>query len=247
MSLIYSNSFSSSFAGVTTMQAKGSIVSGNDSPSGISDAISIVDGVFRSKLVDTDPTTAVGLRSELSFAPAALGDDEFLTFEVMIKDAEWDEVGSSSDRMVICQVHNEDSISAAQNLLVYIEDRTIAVWHPLTEPPSTGSNYIVRSLGNFAFDAWQKLSFRARWINASTGYLDVYFNNRRVPNASFISRGTAYNSDAPYIKIGCYAAGITGFGTRIAYYRNFAHYRGAAESFLTVLGGTPRPSAPLLF
>jgi hypothetical protein len=244
MALVYANTFSTSFAGVTGLQSQGIITTGAASPSGISDGISIVNGVYRAKITDADTQTASGIRSELVFADNALGDNEFIDFELLIKDAEWAETGSTSDRMVVFQVHNEDSITAAVNFLLWVEDRTLVAWYPSSEPPTEGSTYIARSLAPFIFDTWHRITLRVRWVNASTGFLDLYLNQRPIFRVQ--SRGTAYNSDTPYPKLGLYASGSTGFGTRMAYYRNFAHYRGAAESFATVMSTTPRPTAALL-
>lgn len=244
MTLVYANDFSTSFAGVTNMQSQGTLVSGNDSPSGIGDGVSIVDGVYRARINDTDTVTASGIRSELVFADNALGNVELIDFEIKVEDDEWAETGSSSDRIVVFQVHNEDSISAAVNFLLFIEDRSWVVWHPITEPPSEGANYIARTLGPVAFDVWNRISLRAKWINDATGFLDIYLNKSPVYHVR--GRGTAYDLDTPYPKIGLYASGATGFGTRTAYYRNFAHYRGAAESFETVMDGVPQRATPLL-
>lgn len=243
MSLVYANDFSTDFTGVTSMQSGGTIVSGSSSPSGIGEGIKIVDGVYRARINDTDTQTASGIRSELVFAANALGDNEFIDYEFRINDLEWAETGSSSDRMVVFQVHNKDSISAAVNFLLWIEDRSLVCWHPSTEPPSEGATYIARTLMPFEFDAWHRITLRVRWDNAATGFFDLYHN--KSPLYRVASRGTAYNSDAPYPKLGIYASGSTGFGQRTAYYRNFAHYRGL-ESFNDIFGDVPRRATPLL-
>lgn len=244
MALTYANSFAASFAGVTSMQSGGTIATGDASPSGIGDGIKIENGVYRARINDTDTQTASGIRSELVFAANALGNYEFIDFEIMVKDAEWAETGSSSDRMVVFQVHNKDSISAAVNFLLFIEDRSWVVWHPITEPPSEGANYIARALAPVTFDAWNRFTLRVKWINDASGFFDLYLN--RSPLYHVRERGTAYDSDAPYPKLGIYASGASGFGTRTAYYRNFSHYRGAADSFSTVMGAVPQRATPLL-
>lgn len=251
MALTYENDFTTSFAGVTNMQSLGTITDGDSSPSGISTGISIGSffgrTCYRARVTDADATTASGQRSEIVFADAAVGDSEFFDFEIYVDRDDWTASVGSPDRMVIHQVHNEDTIVAAVDYLLWIESGSLVIWHPSTEPPAEGATYISRMLCPFPFDAWTRITVHVRWDAAATGFIDVYVNGRRL--YGFISRGTAYTSDTPYGKLGIYASAATGFGTKDAYYSNFAHYRdtdGVFQDWTTVMGDVPLRAAQLL-
>lgn len=234
MTLVYSQNFDISFSTVRQLQSNGTIIAGNLSPSGVSGRMEIVNGVFRSTIVDTDTPTATGVRSECAFDLAALGDEEWITFDLRINEQDWDDNGFIS----ICQIHNKDTINAAVPLLIAVKFDAWLVITPAQDPPTEQAN-TQQVIYEFDFNKWNKVAIHAKWINNNTGFLEVYINYISVHRR--FNQGTAYNADTPYFKLGAYdAPHLLGFGTKIAYYRNLKMYKGL-ESHSVTLGRAPKP------
>jgi hypothetical protein len=234
MTLIYSQNFETDFSAVPQLQSMGTIVAGNSSPAGIAGRMEIVNGAFKSTIVDTDPPTATGVRSECVFAKSALGDEDWITFEMRIKAEDWDDNGSIS----ICQVHNKDSISAAVPILLIVKHNAWQIWTPAQDPPVEQQSFRQTSYP-FDFDVWNKVTIHAKWLNTPAGFLEVFVNNISVHRR--FDQGTAYNADTPYFKLGVYdATHNLGFGTKTAYFRNLKLYRGV-ESYSVAMGRGPKP------
>jgi Polysaccharide lyase len=234
MTLVYSQNFDMSFAAVPQLQANGTIVTGAASPSGIAGRMDIVGGVFRSRIVDTDPPTATGVRAECVFTPAALGDEDWIRFEVLVNRADWDDTGTCS----VCQIHNKDTIAAAVNLVLVVKHGGWSIWTPAVDPPVEQGGF-QQTQFEFLYDRWNEVVIHAKWLNNTNGFLEVFINN--VSAFRRFDVGTAYNGDTPYFKLGAYdAPHQLGFGTKTAYYRNLKMYKGL-EAQHVVMDRGPKP------
>jgi len=234
MTLVYSQNFDINFSTVRQLQAMGTIIAGSSAPAGVSGRIEIVNSVFKSTIVETDPPTATAVRSECVFNPSALGDEDWITFEMRINEGDWNDNGTIS----ICQVHNKDTILAAVPVLLIVKYKAWQVWTPAQDPPIEQANF-QQTAYPFDFNIWNKVGIHAKWMNNTTGFLEVFINNISVHRR--FDQGSAYNADAPYFKLGVYdAAHNLGFGTKTAYFRNLKMYRGV-ESYSVALGRGPKP------
>jgi hypothetical protein len=241
MTLVLSNPFTTNFTNIPTLQSLNSNVAGSSNGgAGIATRIEIVNGVFRARIVDTDDETFGGIRSECVFAPMALNDEFWFTFEVMVNRAEWADAGGP---ISLFQVHNLDSINSAVNFLALLDNDRWLVRVPHYALPATGNagNFRTAKMIPFQFGVWNKVAFHGVWKNAATGIRELFINGDKVFSEWAV--GTAYNSDAPYFKMGVYDVEDTAFGTKTAYFRNLNVYSGV-ESYQTVLGRAPM--APLL-
>lgn len=234
MTLLTSYALTSTFAGIPQLQCMGSGVSGNSAPSGVAGSIEIVNSTAKMTIRQTDPTTFTGIRSEMVFTPFALNDESWVTWECMIASEDWLE---NTGQIIIAQIHPEDTIVAAVNFSLYVKGRQLFVSLPLSDPPTLSTSSSLTPLGDLVFGKWYSFCLHSVWKNADTGMLEFYQD--RKPVAKIFNRGTAYNLDTPYFKMGVYDGPHNAdFGTKAAYFRNLKIYSGN-DGYTTVMGSTP--------
>lgn len=239
MTIIYSNNLDAGFADVAGLQAAGVAVSGSAQPGGIGDSLSIVGGVMVSTLTETDAPTLGGKRSEIVPTSAdALGDERWYTWDVLAQGAAWADDACNGDRgFTLMQIHDKDGgpVRAPCFGMLY-DGRHLYAAIPQAEPPAESPASKVVGAVAAAPGAWYSCALYVKWDNAGLGELSVFVN--RVALVKRLRIGTAYNADAPYLKLGVYnGQSLTGYGERSALYRN-VRVR-SFDSFVSALGGVP--------
>jgi len=229
--------FLTDFSNVTQLQAMGESWSPSSYPNGVAGSMEIVNGWGKFTIRQTDPTTFTGIRSEITLPANAIGDESWITWEMMINSQDWD----SSGEIIIGQMHPEDTIPAAVGFCIVAKENKLYFCVPKTTPPTTGSytvDYI--EIEPINFGKTYKFAVHTLWKPDSNGFMAAFCDGKQV--YSGWSKATCYTSDAPYFKIGIYdAAHLANFGTKSVYIRNLKKYLGGA-SFNEILLGLPRPN-----
>lgn len=236
MTLLLANDFSQSFANIPTLQALNQNIAGSSNPNGITDRLDIVNNSMRARIYASDLETVGGIRSECLGAAQAVGDEIWVNIEVMAKSSEW----NAPDFVGLFQIHQKDSISSAVNFISGVDDGYWRLLVPNYALPATGNAGNFRTVARipFRYDVWNKISFHAKWVAGATGFREFYINREKVFCEWGV--GTAYTSDEPYPKWGCYDAfdSLNGEESAVAYFRNLTIYSGV-NSYGTMLGGAP--------
>lgn len=233
---------SESFAGVYQMQAAGVIDTGDNYPAGIGSSLSIVDGVMRATVSDTDDQTALGQRAEIR-APSDARAERWYTWEFMIP-TEWDDDAPMS----VMQIHDSpDGGDAARfpNFLLTIESGQIVALVPTAALPTEGAAGTRIARRPLVKGRWYSGFLHVSWQIGATGFRELFLDG--VPMFRHFNVATHYDDVAgPYLKLGVYDfyhAG--GFGTKTAYFRNAAVWSGN-DGYQTVMGQLPRPESAML-
>jgi len=226
------------FAGVDgQLQCMGTSWSSSTYPDGVAGSMEIVDGWFKGTIRQTDPATFSGIRSEIiPFSTQALGDEIVFTWEMLIKSSEWPD---HSGDIVLGQLHTEDTIVAAVPFAISAKGGTLFFDIPNSEPPTESLTYKRNVIGDLRLDHIYKMAVRMRCINNTTGYLQAFVDGVQVYYNW--QRGTNYNADAPYFKLGIYdGPHLANFGTKSARFRNVRRYTGV-DAYSLFLGNVPLP------
>jgi len=222
------------FTGLSQMQAMGTSYNPTTYPNGVAGSLEIVDGEMKATIRQTDPPTFTGIRSEVITHSNAMGDHQTITWEMKIRSDEWTE---DTGQIVIGQLHPADAILAAVGFAIQIERGIIYFYMPKSEPPTESliSNPI--PCQNLRKDVWIKMAVRMKCMNNATGYLEFFIDGKQYVKIS--NRGTSYNGDAPYFKIGIYDGPHTAnFGTKSVRIRNIKVWSGVG-SWEETLGQIP--------
>lgn len=229
----------SSFAGVNTLQAQGSIVTGNLSPAGIGDSLTITNGVMKSRITQSDTPTATGIRAEIT-APADAYAERWYVWEFMIPA----DFAPTTDPITLMQIHDTpDGGDGAKRIpfnIDYMQSGLLGAYVPLQTLPTEGNNGTIAGLMEFERGVWNTACLRAKWATDATGFREFYFNRR--PVFRHYNLPTMYSDVVgPYFKCGCYDGTHNArFGTAEAYYRNVAVWSGN-DGYPTVMGGQILP------
>lgn len=227
-------SFSTSFTGLYQLQAMGTSYNPATYPNGVAGSLEIVDGTMKATIRQTDPPTFTGIRAEVITHINALGDKQTITWEMMVKSDEWTE---ETGQIVIGQLHTKDSIAAAVGFSVEIKKGVIFFSMPKSEPPTESWNENQIPCANLRKDVWIKMAVRMKCINDKTGYIEFFMDGKQYVKVS--NRGTSYNGDAPYFKIGIYDGPHNAdFGTKSVRIRNVKVWAGVG-SWEETLGQIP--------
>jgi len=231
------------FAGVDgQLQCMGTSWSSSSYPNGVAGSMEIEDGWFKGTIRQTDPPTFSGIRSEIiPFSTQALGDEVVFTWEMLIKSSEWTD---HSGDIVLGQLHTKDDISAAVGFAFAAKGGTLFFDIPNSEPPTESWNEKRNIIGALQLDHIYKMAVRMRCINNTTGYLQAFVDGVQVYQNW--QRGTSYNADAPYFKLGIYDGPHNAdFGTKSARFRNVRRYTGV-DAYSLFLGQPPLPPRRLV-
>ncbi len=239
MALLYEIPLSDSFSGVGLLEANGTSATGDSLPSGIGDSIYIESGHMVSNLRETDAATGFGKRCEIvPGAPDGLGDDRWYTFDWMAPHGWPLSDGCSGNKLfAIMQVHDTAGPARCPCFELFYDGIGLVASIPNLVPPVESEAY--RGMGAIRANqgVWHSVALHAKWSNSSSGLLVLYINRR--PIFKLDSIGTAYNADAPFLKLGTYNYhGLTGWGSRKSHHRNVRVYSGG-DSLVDVLGGHP--------
>ncbi len=225
------------FSGVNTLQAQGSIVSGNSSPTGIGSALSISNGYMVSSITQSDTLTATAIRAEIT-APADSMAERWYVWEFMLPES----FAPSSDPISLMQIHDTpdggDGTKAVPFSFYYEQSGCLAAYVPLQTLPAEGASFKLAGSINVTKGHWYKAALHCLWSTTTTGFREFYLDGQ--PLFRHFNLPTMY-SDAvgPYFKVGCYDSTHNArFGTATAYFRNVGIWSGN-DGFNTVLGALP--------
>lgn len=238
MALLATWPLSTTFAGLGLLEANGTSVTGDESPGGIGTHLYMLDGKMVARNNETDAATSGGHRSEIVPGPVeSLGNERWYSFEWMAPSVSWPAVdGCSGNRMfAIMQIHDTPGSPRCPCFELWYDGKEFMVNIPAFQPPIENENY--RGMGAIGaeLDVWHTVVLHALWSNTAAGLLEIYIN--RMPIFRAFGIGTAYNADAPFLKLGTYNyQGLTGFGERVGYYRNLKIYS-TGDLFTDILGG----------
>jgi hypothetical protein len=223
MSLQVDLPLTSTFVGTQQLQCMGSAYAPASYPTGVAGSMEFDDGWFKATIRQTDPTTFTGIRSEvLPFTTQALGDEVVFTWEMLIKSSEW---ANHTGDIVLGQLHTKDSINAAVGFAFAAKGRMLFLDIPNSEPPTESWTEKRNVIGALKLDHVYQMAVRMRCINNTTGYLQVFVDGVQVYQNW--QRGTSYNGDGPYFKLGIYDGPHNAdFGTKSARFRNVRRYTG---------------------
>lgn len=227
--------FSSTFAGVTQLQAGGIIDTGNNYPDGITDRLIIEDGVLRARVSSSDTLTAGGHRSEI--VHAAGGRSEYwYTWQTMIPTSGWDDAAS----MAVMQIHESPDVGDAArhpNFLIIIENGQIIARVPSATLPTESQGGTRIAVAPLVKDRWYSFAFRASWQITGIGFRELYIDG--VPVLKQWNIATHYDDvTGPYLKIGAYDFFGTLSGEVTAYHANVKVWSGN-DGWVDILGSLP--------
>ena len=227
----------STFVGTQQLQCMGAAYAPASYPNGVAGSMEFDDGWFKGTIRQTDPPTFTGIRSEIiPFSTQALGDEVIYTWEMLIKSSEW---ADHSGDIVLGQLHTKDDIPAAVGFAFAAKGGTLFFDIPSSEPPTESWNEKRNIIGALQLDHIYKMAVRMRSINNTTGYLQAFVDGVQVYQNW--GRGTSYNADAPYFKLGIYDGPHNAdFGTKSARFRNVRRYSGVT-AYSEFLDAPPLP------
>lgn len=223
----------STFVGCNSLQCMGTSYAPASYPSGVAGSLEFDDGWMKATIRQTDPPTYTGIRSEIiPFSTQALGDEIVYTWDMLIKSSEW---ANHTGDIVLGQLHTKDDIAAAVGWAFAAKGGTLFFDIPNSEPPTESWTEKRNIIGALQLDHTYQMAVRMRCINNTTGYLQAFVDGVQVYQAW--NRGTSYNGDGPYFKLGIYDGPHNAdFGTKSARFRNVRRYAGlgAYSEFLAV-------------
>lgn len=237
MALIVDYPLTSTFAGVNSLQADGTIDTGNNLPNGIGNSLYISDSVMVSHITENDTPTALGIRSEIT-APADTNAERWYTWDFMIPD----DFAPTNVPIMLMQIHDTpdggDPARAVPFSFWYTQDGNFTCYVPSLALPAEGVNSTIVATVPAVKGVWHSACFRALWSITATGFREFYFND--VALFRQFNLATTYNDVVGnYFKCGCYdGTGGANFGEATAYYRNVKIYSNN-DGYETVLGTTP--------
>ncbi|MCB1563346.1 MAG: polysaccharide lyase [Alphaproteobacteria bacterium] len=228
--------FSSTFAGINSLQANGTVNTGNNLPNGISGRIEIENGVMKSTLDQNDALSAGGHRSEITSPPQTVPGEYWYKWSLMIP-APW----NYDKNMVLMQIHDTpDGGDGARfpNFALGIESGFLAAYVGDVDPPTEGGDTRRIARKHVSFDTWHNLCLHTLWRTDGFGMLELFID--REPIFRRTNVGTAYDDAiGPYFKLGVYDFFSNGdYGTKTAYYKDAQIWSGSG-SYETLLGGPP--------
>ena len=238
-SLLFNESLLSSVGDATQLQYNGNVVSGGSSPSGSVGFIEL-DGLTGTRFTmhSTDTPTATGIRAETTWNTAAIGNETWTSWQMMVKQSEWT-VNSTS--IMVGQMHTADAIVAANPYTFTIQNSQFSFNVPLSDPPTVSGSANVIPIGQLIYGHWYSITVHILFENNDTGFVEAFVDG--VPIYRIWSRGTCYNSDAPYWKLGIYdAQHLNAFGSQLSvWFKNLVIYSGSGGTYHAMLGTEPQP------
>lgn len=237
LTLLSDAPFASTFAGVNSLQCMGvTSYTPASNPNGIAGSMEIVDGWFKGTIRQTDPPTATGIRSEITLPAQALGDETWLTWDMQIIASEWPD---NSGQIVLAQMHPEDAIVAAVGFSFQAINGELFFTVPLSEPPTQSGGETRILVEPLRLGHIYQMAIHTKWINNNTGFMEAFVDGVQIYKSP--PRGTAYNLDTPYFKLGIYdGPHLANFGTKSARFRNLKRYSGNG-GYADILGKPPAP------
>lgn len=235
--------FSSSFAGVNSLQANGTMDTGDSLPSGIAGRLEIENGVMKSTNNQTDDVTALGHRSEITSPPQTVPGEYWYKWSMMVPNT-WD----YEKIMVLMQIHDtpDDGDGARfPNFALGIENNQFVPLMGDVDPPTEGGDTVRWPQKNVEFGRWYNFALHVNWRTDTFGLIELFID--REPIVRRFNVGTAYDDVVgPYLKLGVYDFFSHGdYGTKSAYYSDAEIWSGGG-SYNDLLGGIPAAKERLM-
>lgn len=233
--LLLDNRLSSNFNGLQ-LQAIGQYVNGSDHPEGIPGRIEIGQGVAQVTLVQGDPKTSLGNRSELIWLPYSSFGEYWYTFEFMVP-VTW----NYTKPIAIFSVHDipdNGDLPRHPELGLRVADNLLRIEIPAATLPTESLEFNRAAFIPFKFGEWTKLALHSNWQTTNSGFREVFING--IPYLRQFSIPTHYDDvSGPYAKFGVYDyTAQQDFGILTAYFRNIKMWSGN-DGYQTVMGGIP--------
>lgn len=236
---------SASLAGVTQLQANGTIDTGNNLPQGIdgrlfitADPVGERGNVLQATLYESDALTASGRRSEIR-----AGNDQrqeyWYTWDCLFTETAW----LTTDDFVVMQIHdNPDGGDPARapNFLLAVEAGELRVMVPSATLPTEATT--LRTVASFpvTLGEWMRLTLNINWQISGIGLRRFWANGVQILNQNQVA--TAYDDvSGPYLKLGPYNYfSLSSWTSRTLYLSNVRIWSGAAN-FVDGMGMSPVP------
>ncbi len=226
---------SESFSGVNQLQANGTVVSGNSSPSGVVGRLEIINGVMCATVNSGDMQTSLGHRSEIRAQNDVIG-EFWYTWDMLIPTS-WE----SDIAMSVMQIH--DSPDGGDNprfpnFLLTVEDDSLVVLVPSATLPTEGVNGTRVAVESLQKGQWLNFCLHVSWQTSTTGFRELFIN--KTPVYKQFGIATHYTDiNGPYLKLGVYDYYHVGsFLEKTAYFRNVRVWTGN-DGYQQVMGGVP--------
>ncbi len=237
MALSVSYPLNSSFTGVTQLQSRGTIDTGDNLPAGIAGGLIIENGVMASTIHDTDDVTAIAVRSEI-VAPSNTFAEWWYLWEFMIPS----DFAPQTDPISLMQTHDTPDVGDGNKwvpfALYWLPSDMLATYVPAAALPAEGANGTIAAMSTFTRGTWHSACLHVKWSAGNSGFREFFLDG--IPLFRHHSLATMYtDTTGPYFKLGCYDATHNArFGTAKAYFRNVEIWSGN-DGYQTVLGQLP--------
>lgn len=245
MPLATSYPLSATLAGVTQLQANGSIDTGDNLPQGIDGRLFLTQDpvgergtVLQATLYESDSLTAAGRRSEIR-AGNDLRQEYWYTWDCLLTEAAW----MTADDFVVMQVHDSPDggdPARAPNFLLVVEAGEFRVMVPSATLPSEATP--LRTVASFpvTLGQWMRFTLNVDWEISAIGHRRFWVNGVQILNQSQVA--THYDDvSGPYLKLGPYNYfSLSSWTSRTVYLSNVRIWSGVAN-FVDGLGMSPVP------
>lgn len=238
MTVIYQYPLTTDFLGVRSLQANGTNPTGDSSPAGNGQQISIVDGWARFKIWPTDAPFGGNIRAELTGPDETVPSLRMYRWESRFGD-DW---VYDPENFVVMQMHaNHPGTAYAEEIIIRCNGRNVWLDIPAAEPPATGLTS--KSVASFPFESGvvYKHALIIKWDKTGKGSILWIVNGVVLYSAPLI--GTEYNYPVgPYFKVGVYTGGthLNQWVTRTQYVRNVIVTDGLdGKSWTELIGAVP--------
>lgn len=243
MALATEYPLSVSLAGVTQLQANGTIDTGDNLPNGIDGRLFITadplrerGNVLRATLYESDALTASGRRSEIRAGNDAR-QQYWYTWDCLLTDAAW----LTTDDFVVMQIHDSPDggdPARAPNFLLVVEAGEFRVMVPSATLPTEATT--LKTVASFpvTLGRWMRFTLNIDWQISGIGLRRFWANGVQILNQNQVA--TTYDDvSGPYVKLGPYNYfSLSSWTSRTLYLSNVRIWSGVAN-FTDGMGRSP--------
>lgn len=246
MALATEYPLSVSLAGVTQLQANGTIDTGDNLPNGIDGRLFITadplrerGNVLRATLYESDALTASGRRSEIRAGNDAR-QQYWYTWDCLLTDAAW----LTTDDFVVMQIHDSPDggdPARAPNFLLVVEAGEFRVMVPSATLPTEATT--LKTVASFpvTLGRWMRFTLNIDWQISGIGLRRFWANGVQILNQNQVA--TTYDDvSGPYVKLGPYNYfSLSSWTSRTLYLSNVRIWSGVAN-FVDGMNRSPVPA-----
>ncbi|SEM74625.1 Polysaccharide lyase [Nitrosospira multiformis] len=245
MTQLFNFPLDTNLAGLLSLQANGTTVTGNASPAGIQERVQIVDGTARLSSYGSDAETNFGYRSEIAFGRFPNSGEVWSSVDFMIDPLWTTSTVASIGSWYPSPDGGEESIIKHVNIGLRLVDKdTLFVNVPAAVLPAisaTGKTVAVKKIEQ---GRWYNITIRMNLQTTAVGWREVYLD--RVKIFGEYNVPTAYDdANGPYFKMGPRTPLSHDYDMVRMWVRNAKQWFGN-ESFSTIMGGVPVSSGRML-